>query len=50
MKREMDKVRQGQDPMAIIRDPAQNQMIDTKLMETIAHMSRSRAPEARAVA
>ncbi|HWP58120.1 MAG TPA: Rieske 2Fe-2S domain-containing protein [Candidatus Acidoferrales bacterium] len=50
MKREMEKVRAGKDPMGIIRDPARNGIIDTKVMESIAQMSQSRAPEARAVA
>jgi len=50
MKREMEKVREDLDPMGVIRDPAQNPVIDTKAMESIAQMSVSRAPEARAVA
>ncbi|MGH7847413.1 MAG: Rieske 2Fe-2S domain-containing protein [Candidatus Binatia bacterium] len=50
MKREMEKVRQGLDPKGIIRDPAEDQVIDTKMMDSIAQMSRPRAADARAVA
>jgi 5,5'-dehydrodivanillate O-demethylase len=46
MFREMKKVRQGQDPLGIIRDPAKNPMIDTHLMESIAQSGQDRAPRA----
>jgi 5,5'-dehydrodivanillate O-demethylase len=46
MKREMERVRQGLDPMGIIRDAA-HPMIDTNVMESIGQMSRSRAAEAK---
>jgi len=35
MKREIEKVRQGLDPKGVIRDPAQNTMIDTNLEESL---------------
>ncbi len=35
MKREIEKVRQGQDPKGVIRDPAQDTMIDTKLTASL---------------
>jgi len=35
MKREIAKVRQGLDPLGIVRDPAQDKMIDTKLEESL---------------
>jgi 5,5'-dehydrodivanillate O-demethylase len=41
MKREIEKVRKGLDPMGVIRDPAENTMIDTKLSESL------RGPEFR---
>jgi 5,5'-dehydrodivanillate O-demethylase len=46
MMREMKKVRQGADPMGVIRDPARNPMIDTHLMESIAQIGEERAPRA----
>jgi 5,5'-dehydrodivanillate O-demethylase len=46
MMREMKKVRQGADPMGVIRDPARNPMIDTHLMESIAQIGESRAARA----
>jgi 5,5'-dehydrodivanillate O-demethylase len=46
MKREIRRVQDGLDPMGTIRDPKQHVMIDTKLMESIEQMSRSRAPRA----
>jgi 5,5'-dehydrodivanillate O-demethylase oxygenase subunit len=46
MMREMKKVAQGADPMGIIRDPGQNPMVDTHLMESIAQVTQSRAPRA----
>jgi 5,5'-dehydrodivanillate O-demethylase len=44
MFREMKKVQQGQDPLGVIRDPANNPFIDTHLMESIAQSSNNRAP------
>ena len=44
--REMEKVRQGLDPMGVIRDGAKNPMIDTHLMESIAQIPQDRAPRA----
>jgi 5,5'-dehydrodivanillate O-demethylase len=35
MKREMEKAQKGLDPKGVIRDPALNTMIDTKLMESL---------------
>lgn len=35
MRREIDKARQGLDPKGVIRDPAQNAMIDTNLEESL---------------
>jgi 5,5'-dehydrodivanillate O-demethylase oxygenase subunit len=46
MLREIKKVRQGADPMGVIRDPARNPMIDTHLMESIAQIAEERAPRA----
>lgn len=46
MFREIKKVRQGLDPMGVIRDPAQNPMVDTHLMESIAQIGDNRAPRA----
>jgi 5,5'-dehydrodivanillate O-demethylase oxygenase subunit len=46
MMREMKRVEQGFDPMGVIRDPGQNVMIDTHLMESIAQVGASRAPRA----
>ena len=46
MMREMKKVREGLDPMGIIRDPGKNLMVDTHLMESIAQVTQSRAPRA----
>jgi 5,5'-dehydrodivanillate O-demethylase len=43
MMREMKRVQQGLDPMGVIRDPGQNPMVDTHLMESIAQVSASRA-------
>ena len=44
MFREMKKVQQGQDPIGVIRDPANNPFIDTHLMESIAQSTNDRAP------
>jgi len=44
MFREMKKVQQGQDPMGVIRDAANNPFIDTHLMESIAQSTNDRAP------
>ena len=41
MKREIEKVQRGLDPKGIIRDPAQDTMIDTNLDETLKHMAMS---------
>ena len=46
MMREMKKVHQGLDPMGVIHDPAQNAMVDTHLMESIAQIGQSRAARA----
>lgn len=35
MKREIEKVRSALDPIGVIRDPSQNTIIDTKLMESL---------------
>ncbi len=43
MMREMEKVKKGQDPMGTLRHPSEDKIIDTKLSEAIAGMSRSRA-------
>jgi 5,5'-dehydrodivanillate O-demethylase len=43
MMREMKRVQQGLDPMGVIRDPSQNIMVDTNLMESIAQVSSPRA-------
>ena len=39
MKREILRVQQGLDPKGVIRDPAQNGVIDTHLMESIREMN-----------
>lgn len=41
LKREIERVQKGLDPKGVVRDPAQDMMIDTKLMESI------RGPEGR---
>jgi 5,5'-dehydrodivanillate O-demethylase oxygenase subunit len=46
MRREMDRVQQGLDPMGIIRDAAHNPMIDTHLMDSIAQNAQERAARA----
>lgn len=46
MFREMKKVRWGQDPLGVIRDPAKNLSIDTHLSESIAQIGQDRAPRA----
>ena len=46
MFREIKRVQQGQDPMGVIRDPANNPFIDTHLMESIAQIGGNRAPRA----
>jgi 5,5'-dehydrodivanillate O-demethylase len=53
MKREIAKVQQGLDPLGVIRDPAQDTMIDTKLEESLhgpetQHQMRTPPQEARA--
>jgi 5,5'-dehydrodivanillate O-demethylase oxygenase subunit len=44
MMREIRKVEQGLDPMGIIRDPAQDVMIDTKLAESLEEMKARGQP------
>jgi 5,5'-dehydrodivanillate O-demethylase len=44
--REIKRVQEGLDPMGTIRDPEQHVMIDTKLLESIEQMGRSRAARA----
>jgi 5,5'-dehydrodivanillate O-demethylase len=44
--REMKKVQQGQDPMGVVRDSANNPFIDTHLMESIEQGVMDRAPYA----
>jgi 5,5'-dehydrodivanillate O-demethylase oxygenase subunit len=46
MKREMDKVRQGLDPLGVIRDPS-HAVIDTNVMESVKQAAQSRAPEVK---
>jgi 5,5'-dehydrodivanillate O-demethylase len=46
MFREMKKVEQGQDPMGVVRDPANNPFIDTHLLESIEQGVMDRAPYA----
>jgi 5,5'-dehydrodivanillate O-demethylase len=46
MFREMKKIQQGQDPMGVVRDPANNPFIDTHLMESIEQGVMDRAPYA----
>ncbi len=42
--REIDRVAQGNDPVGVLRDP-QHEMIDTKLMESVAEMRRNSTPQ-----
>jgi 5,5'-dehydrodivanillate O-demethylase len=44
MMREIKKVEQGIDPLGVLRDPEQNPLIDTHLMESIAQIGQDRAP------
>ncbi|MBI2538744.1 MAG: Rieske 2Fe-2S domain-containing protein [Deltaproteobacteria bacterium] len=44
MMREVRKVAQGLDPMGVIRDPAQDVMIDTKLAESLEEMKARGQP------
>lgn len=46
MFREMKKVQQGLDPMGVVRDPNNNPLIDTHLMESIEQSTLDRAPRA----
>ena len=46
MFREMKKIRSGQDPLGVIRDPSKNTLIDTHLLESIAQVGEDRAPRA----
>lgn len=44
MMREIRKVQQGFDPMGVVRDPAQDVMIDTKLAESLEEMKTRGQP------
>lgn len=44
MKREIRKVEQGLDPMGVVRDPAQDAMVDTKLAESLEEMKARGQP------
>lgn len=44
MMQEIDKVRQGLDPIGVIREPAQDVMIDTKLAESLEEMKSRGQP------
>ena len=46
MFREMKKVRSGEDPIGLIRDPEKNPLIDTHLLDSIAQIGEDRAPRA----
>ncbi|HEY7320707.1 MAG TPA: Rieske 2Fe-2S domain-containing protein [Candidatus Binatia bacterium] len=46
MMREMKRVQEGDDPLGVVRDPTQNPMIDTHLMESIAQIGAPRASRA----
>lgn len=48
MKREIEKVEQGLDPIGVIRDPAQHTMIDTNLTESMKEMAWLRQGRERA--
>ena len=49
--REIRKVQEGLDPLGVIRDPAQNEMIDTKLSESLEEMKlRGQPPGGQLVA
>jgi 5,5'-dehydrodivanillate O-demethylase oxygenase subunit len=39
MFREMERVEKGLDPKGVVRDPAENDIIDTHLMESIREMN-----------
>ena len=43
MFRELEKIRAGRDPLGIVRDPANNPLIDTHLFESIAQTRQERA-------
>jgi 5,5'-dehydrodivanillate O-demethylase len=43
MFRELEKMRAGRDPIGIVRDPANNPLIDTHLLESIAQTRQERA-------
>ncbi len=47
MKREIEKVQKGLDPLGVIRDRAQNKMIDTKLAENLKVVSVQGRPPLR---
>jgi 5,5'-dehydrodivanillate O-demethylase len=44
MFREMKKVQRGQDPLGVVRDPANNPLIDTHLLESIKLGDFDRSP------
>ena len=46
MFREIKKVQQGVDPIGVVRDPKNNQRIDTHLMESISQIGVDRSPRA----
>jgi 5,5'-dehydrodivanillate O-demethylase len=46
MMREINRVRQGHDPIGVVRDAARNTMVDTHLMESIAQTSQPRSARA----
>ncbi len=46
MFRELEKMRAGQDPLGVVRDPANNPLIDTHLLDSIAQNRQERAPRA----
>jgi 5,5'-dehydrodivanillate O-demethylase len=48
LRREIERVQQGQDPLGVVRDP-EHAMIDTRVMESIAEMRRASAPTAARV-
>ncbi len=44
LKKEIEKVQKGLDPRGVIRDPAQDKIIDTKLMEDLKVVREQRRP------
>jgi 5,5'-dehydrodivanillate O-demethylase len=43
MQREIKKVQKGLDPIGVVRDPAKNTIIDTKLQDSIDKRTETRA-------